>query len=48
MVPFSHGHWLAAHIPGVTAHLDPAEGHFSVRLPHMAEMLDELIGLGRP
>lgn len=47
MVPFSHGHWLATHIPGVAAHLDPAEGHFSVRLAHMAGMLDELMHLGR-
>jgi pimeloyl-ACP methyl ester carboxylesterase len=47
MVPFSHGQWLAKRIPGVVAHLDAVEGHFSVRLTHMAEMLDELVNLGR-
>lgn len=30
MVPFSHGEWLAANIPAVTAHLLPGEGHLSV------------------
>jgi len=30
MVPFSHGEWLAAHIPGVTPDLMDAEGHVSM------------------
>jgi pimeloyl-ACP methyl ester carboxylesterase len=30
MVPFSHGEWLAAHVPGVTPNLMDAEGHVSM------------------
>ena len=29
MVPFSHGEWLAANVPDVTAHLEEGEGHLS-------------------
>jgi len=43
MVPFSHGEWLAAHIPGVTAHLEPGEGHVSIAVGALDRMLDELI-----
>lgn len=50
MVPFSHGQWLAAHLPQdrVQAHLLPGEGHISIR-SHMGEMLDEVLqAAGRP
>jgi pimeloyl-ACP methyl ester carboxylesterase len=30
MVPYQHGEWLAAHVPGVEAHLFDEEGHLSL------------------
>lgn len=47
MVPFAHGQWLARHIPGVTANLREGEGHVSVMLGAMGEMLDGLVDAGR-
>jgi pimeloyl-ACP methyl ester carboxylesterase len=46
MVPFAHGQWLAEYIPDVRVHLEAEEGHLSVRVARMPEMLDELISLG--
>jgi len=43
MVPFAHGRWLAAHIPGATAHLEHGEGHLSVAVRAVDRMLDELV-----
>lgn len=43
MVPYAHGEWLAAHVPGVTAHLQPGEGHLSLAVGAIDRMLDELI-----
>jgi len=43
MVPFSHGQWLAAQLPGASAHLEEGEGHLSVGLGALDRMLDELM-----
>jgi len=42
MVPFRHGQWLAAQIPGVTAHLERGQGHLSIGVGSLGRMLDEL------
>lgn len=44
MVPFAHGQWLAEHLPGVRAHLLPGEGHLSIGVGALDQMLDELVG----
>jgi pimeloyl-ACP methyl ester carboxylesterase len=43
MVPFSHGEWMAARVPGVKAHLEQGEGHASIGVGAMDRMLDELV-----
>ena len=43
MVPFHHGEWLAAHLPGAVAHLEQGEGHFSIAVGALGRMLDEVM-----
>jgi pimeloyl-ACP methyl ester carboxylesterase len=47
MVPITHGQWLASRVPGVSAHLEPGEGHLSVALGAVDRMLDELVAAAR-
>lgn len=47
MVPFTYGQWLASHLPVVSAHLEPGEGHWSIALGALDRMLDELVAAGR-
>ena len=42
-VPFSHGEWLAAHIPGVDARLTAEDGHLTVMEAGYAELQTWLV-----
>ncbi len=45
MVPFAHGQWLAARIPGARVHLQPGAGHLTMTVTAINEILDELLVL---
>jgi pimeloyl-ACP methyl ester carboxylesterase len=47
MVPFAHGEWLAAHIPGGRRRLVEEQGHLSLAVDSMPRILDELLTVGR-
>jgi pimeloyl-ACP methyl ester carboxylesterase len=43
MVPFAHGRWLMAHLPGGCAHLHPAHGHLSLAVAGFPAIVDALV-----
>ena len=45
MVPYPHGHWLAEHVAGATAHLIEGEGHLSVGIGALDRMYADLKAL---
>jgi pimeloyl-ACP methyl ester carboxylesterase len=45
MVPFDHGRWLASAIPAATAHLLDGEGHLSLAVSRIGEIVDDLLGV---
>lgn len=47
MVPFAHGQWLAKHLPSeqVREHFMEGQGHISIFLGQLDNMLDELLAI---
>jgi pimeloyl-ACP methyl ester carboxylesterase len=47
MVPYTHGQWLASHIPTAIPHLFDDEGHLSLGVTRFGDILDALVASGR-
>jgi pimeloyl-ACP methyl ester carboxylesterase len=47
MVPFAHGKWLAAQIPGARARLFPEHGHLTLAVDSIPRIVDELLSVDR-
>lgn len=45
MVPFAHGRWLAARVPGARVHLEPGAGHLTMTVTAIDRVLDDLLDL---
>ena len=43
MVPFAHGEWLVAHLPGACAHLHAEHGHMSLAVGAFPAIVDALV-----
>jgi pimeloyl-ACP methyl ester carboxylesterase len=46
MVPFAHGQWLAARVPGASVHLEDGEGHLSIGVGHLDRIMAEACRAG--
>jgi pimeloyl-ACP methyl ester carboxylesterase len=47
MVPYAHGEWLAAHLPGASPRLFDEQGHLSLAVDAIPRIVDDLLTVGR-
>jgi pimeloyl-ACP methyl ester carboxylesterase len=47
MVPFTHGQWLAEHIPNARVRLYRDEGHLSLAVKALDRIIDDLVAIAR-